>query len=593
MELLQFVKEKLGEHKITGKEILVKKCPYCGKEKHKFSINYERGLFQCFSGSCREVGSIGKLYRKFGLIDKSEYNPKSVDIKEYCSNITTEIIDFFKTRGINENTIKQNFFDIMATVNNEISFIYRKKFEVHSIKVRSIKEKRFSGKKLKDLTLWKLDFCDNTKPLIICEGEIDQLSFEEQGIYNSVSVPTGAGSLSWLDTDYEELEKFKTIILALDNDEAGQKAVKEIMKRLPDETEVRLINFLDYKDANEVLMAGLELKDFIKNASIVEEEYYLKLSEIDQQQEQLKFSTGSKNINRMIGGIRGGELSIFTGRGGSGKSTILNQFSLEVAKQGGRVLIYSPELTDGQYKNWTTRQMIPKDHSDFLEKVYDPIEEENKFFVKKHYSDKMSLWLDKYFNYISSGIKLTDKEILKIIVKDIKKYNTKFIVIDNLMKINFENTNDIYESQKVFVNELSEISKRYNVCVNLVAHPKKHDPYNPDQYDIAGTSNMPNLVDNIYYFIQIGENDHEGFKKYNKKNHETIVNNQVNSGMVCLKSREGKACGKWEFMTFDPVRKRIHQYQEFKNYCDQWQEVQEDLEYEMFEKLCDEYAKPN
>ena len=345
---------------------------------------------------------------------------------------------------------------------------------------------------------------------------------------------------------------------------------------MPDETEVKLINFLDYKDANEVLMAGLELKDFIKNSIVIEEEYYLKLSEIDQQEEQLKFSTGSKNINRMIGGMRGGELSIFTGRGGSGKSTILNQFSLEVAKQGGRVLIYSPELTDGQYKNWTTRQMIPSDHTDFLEKVYDPIEEENKFYVKKHYSDKMSLWLDKYFNYISSGVKLTDKDILKIIVKDIKKYNAKFIVIDNLMKINFENFSDIYESQKIFVNELSEIAKRYNVCINLVAHPKKHDPYNPDQYDIAGTSNMPNLVDNIYYFIQIGENDHEGFKKYSKTNFDLITKNNINSGMVCLKSREGKKVGKWEFMTFDPIRKRIHHYEENKNYCDNWEKENDD-----------------
>ena len=590
MELLQFVKEHLGEHKVSGKEIIVKKCPYCGKEKHKFSINYERGLFQCFSGSCREVGSIGKLYRKFGLIDKSEYNPKSVDIKDYCSNITPEIIEFFKSRGITEKTIKHNFFDIMATINNEISFIYRKKFEVHSIKVRSIKEKRFSGKKLNDLTLWKLDFCDNAKPLIICEGEIDQLSFEEQGIYNTVSVPTGAGSLSWIDTDYEELEKYKTIILALDNDEAGEKAVKEIIKRLPEEIEIKKINFLDYKDANEVLMAGLDLKDFIKNSVVIEEEHYIKLSEIDQHKEQLKFSTGSKTINRMIGGLRCGELTIWTGRGGSGKSTVLNQMALAVAEQGIGVLVYSPELTDTQYKNWTTRQMIPKDHTGFLEKVYDKIEEEHKYFVKKDYSDKMSIWLDKYFNYISSGVKLNDKELLKIIVRDIKKYNSKFIIIDNLMKINFENTTDIYESQKVFVNELSEISKRYNVCINLVAHPKKHDPYNPDQYDIAGTSNMPNLVDNIYYFIQIGENDHEGFKKYNKKNYDLIVNNQINSGMVCLKSREGKACGKWEFLTFDPTRKRIYHYTEFPNYCDKWQEQFEQIEEELFEKLCDEFS---
>ena len=87
------------------------------------------------------------------------------------------------------------------------------------------------------------------------------------------------------------------------------------MKRLPEEIEIKKINFLDYKDANEVLMAGLDLKDFIKNSVVIEEEHYIKLSEIDQHKEQLKFSTGSKKINRMIGGLRCGELTIWTGRG--------------------------------------------------------------------------------------------------------------------------------------------------------------------------------------------------------------------------------------------------------------------------------------
>ena len=93
-DIFNFVKEKLGEYKVSGKEIIVKKCPYCGKEKHKFSINTEKGLFQCFSGSCRETGSIGKLYKKFGMIDYAAYNPKILDIKEYCRNITDNVKDF-------------------------------------------------------------------------------------------------------------------------------------------------------------------------------------------------------------------------------------------------------------------------------------------------------------------------------------------------------------------------------------------------------------------------------------------------------------------------------------------------------------------
>ena len=36
------------------------------------------------------------------------------------------------------------------------------------------------------------------------------------------------------------------------------------------------------------------------------------------------------------------ELIIWTGRGGSGKSTVLNQMALAVAEQGIGVLVYSP-----------------------------------------------------------------------------------------------------------------------------------------------------------------------------------------------------------------------------------------------------------
>ena len=184
-------------------------------------------------------------------------------------------------------------------------------------------------------------------------------------------------------------------------------------------------------------MAGLELKDFVKNSTILEEEHYLKLSEIDQQQEQLKFSTGSKIINRMIGGLRGGELSIWTGRGGSGKSTILNQMAITVAEQKGGVLIYSPELTDSQYKNWTTRQMIPSDHTDFLEKVYENalmfelvsnnIEAKNQYPVKVNYKGNI------IGNYIAD-ILVEDKIILSN--RD-KGFWVRYIIVHFLVKIAF------------------------------------------------------------------------------------------------------------------------------------------------------------
>ena len=38
-----------------GRELIFKKCPYCGafsSDKEKFSINLQTGQFQCFRASC-------------------------------------------------------------------------------------------------------------------------------------------------------------------------------------------------------------------------------------------------------------------------------------------------------------------------------------------------------------------------------------------------------------------------------------------------------------------------------------------------------------------------------------------------------------
>jgi len=569
MHLIEFVKKHLGEHRAKGKEITVKKCPYCEKEKYKFSINTEKGVFQCFSGSCRETGHIDKLYRKFKEdVPEIKFSSKKIEIGKYCKKTSTSVIEFMQSRGISENTIRHNIFDVMSTENNEVSFIYRKHFDVHYVKIRALNEKRFGAKKIKSLTLWKLDFCDTEKPLIICEGEIDQLSFEEQGIQNCVSVPSGVSALGWIDTDFEELERYKTIILALDSDKAGKEAVHKIIKRLPERAEIKIVDFLEFKDANEVLLADGKIKDYIDNAQTIEDDYIIKMAKIDNTKEIERYSTGSLNINRSIGGLRLGEVSIYTGEAGSGKSTILNQFLLNVAEQNVKCCVWSPELTDRQQKEWTCRQMLKESKGSF-DKSYCSIRERDVFTVKKHISDKMALWLDEYIINITGRKNFTDKELLRIITKQIKKNDVKFFVIDNLMKVSFEGVENEYNQQKEFLNKLSEISKIYNVSINLVAHPKKHNKSEPNQYDIAGTSNIPNLVDNIYYFRRITD---WCLKNDLKEEAEQIEENDISTLMMVLKSREGEKIGCWSYFQFDVNRKSINSPGEKINYLEKWKD---------------------
>lgn len=572
IKIVEFVNKYLGNNKVKGVEIQVDKCPFCGKEKKKFFINTEKGVYQCFSGSCRETGHISSLYKKFGEEFNLEIKGSAPikDLNKYIKPTNENIINFFKTRGISKETLKKNFFDVMSTETGDVSFVYRKNFDIHSVKVRSIKEKRFSGKKIKDLCLWKLDFADTENPLIITEGEMDALSFDEQGINNAVSVPTGAGAFSWIDTDYEELEKFKCIILAFDNDEAGKNAVEKIIKRMPEEAEIKIVDFSPYKDANEALLAGENLKKFLDSAQLVEDESIIKFENIDIDTPVKRMSTGSLYLNRAIGGIRPGELNIFTGQGGSGKSTALNQIMLNIINSGTKCLIYTPELTDVQYKKWTCRQLFtnPKEEST---SYFDDIMQKTYYLPKSDVSKKMSKWVDKNLTYISSQNNLTEKEVLKTIIKNIRKKDVKFIVLDNLMKISFDTKTmeDLYEKQKLFIEDLSKICKKYDVSINLVAHPKKHETSEPDQYVIMGTSNIPNLVDNIYYYKRITEHS---LKTVFKDQKEYIQQKEFSSAFMVLKSREGEKIGEWLFLNFDPIIKHFYYCDEGKRLIDDWKD---------------------
>mgnify|MGYP003593199754 FL=1 len=67
--------------------------------------------------------------------------------------------------------------------------------------------------------------------MIICEGEMDVLACAEVGEKDkAVSVPNGTNNLGWIEYNWEFLESKKAIILAFDNDVAGEKAIKEVLK---------------------------------------------------------------------------------------------------------------------------------------------------------------------------------------------------------------------------------------------------------------------------------------------------------------------------------------------------------------------------
>ena len=95
------------------------------------------------------------------------------------------------------------------------------------------------------------------KSVVITEGELDAASVSEAlGDFPAVSLPSGAAAAKKaMKNNYEWLQQFEKIILWFDNDEPGQKAVKDAANALPP-GKVFIATTDAYKDASDALQAN-------------------------------------------------------------------------------------------------------------------------------------------------------------------------------------------------------------------------------------------------------------------------------------------------------------------------------------------------
>jgi len=95
---------------------------------------------------------------------------------------------------------------------------------------------------------------DDARQVTIAEGELDAMSLW-QYCRPALSVCNGAGSHTWIEQEYERLQRFDEIFICFDGDDAGRKGAAQVIERLGRER-CRLVT-LPHKDANECLQLGV------------------------------------------------------------------------------------------------------------------------------------------------------------------------------------------------------------------------------------------------------------------------------------------------------------------------------------------------
>jgi twinkle protein len=329
------------------------------------------------------------------------------------------------------------------------------------------------------------------RTVVICEGEIDAMTLHQAGL-SALSVNAGAGNHQWIENDWQRLERFSEILVCFDNDEPGDKGASEVIGRLGIERCKRMR--VGAKDANEWLMAGATPEQFLEAARTAK----------SQDPEELK--SASEFVNRVKSmfypahgepghpqleldqrfewfEFRPGELTVWTGFNGHGKSLLLSQVQLGLMSQGQRFCVFSGEMTPDYLLKRLTKQATGLDRPtlEYIEAVFSWL------------SDRCFI-----FNHVGSA---TVKRLLEVFTYAKKRYGVSHVVIDSLMMTDVpEDGAGAMTAQKEAIRSLCDFAKRTGVHVHLVAHPRKgkDESAGPGKMDVAGSAHITNGADNVF-----------------------------------------------------------------------------------------------
>jgi twinkle protein len=224
--------------------------------------------------------------------------------------------------------------------------------------------------------------------------------------------------------------------------------------------------------------------------------------------------------------FRSGEVTLYAGSNGGGKSLITGQIALGLIKQDQKVCIMSFEMKPKRTILRMTRQFSGVDLDNPFLKDKAKVNEEYYERLRKFSSGK--LWL-----YDQQGT-TSSKQVISVARYCAVELGITHIFIDSLMKC--VAGEDDYNGQKAFVDELTALARDHNVHVHLVHHIRKLESEEklPNKNDVKGTGAIADQVDNVLLMWR------------NKKKERMIRDGEEIKGiaadavLMCEKQRNGE-----------------------------------------------------
>lgn len=415
--------------------------------------------------------------------------------KPQCQTPKGPVVEWLLGRGLEERTIAA--FKIGEQLRDGKAyavFPYLRDGELVNAKYRNPADKRDMRQEAgAEPCLFGWHLVDPRQRIIaITEGEIDAMTLHQAGI-PALSVNAGAGNYQWIETDWPRLERFSEILVCFDDDDAGRKGATEVVQRLGTER-CKVVKF-GAKDANQWLTDGACGEDFhaaIKEAKPLDPAELVSMTDVMASVKALFYPQHSADAHPTLRlGVkdcewfefRPGELSVWTGYNGHGKSLLNNQVLLGLMDQGERVCVFSGEMAPAYQGKRMVKQATGLDRptAAYIDAVGDWLRDR--------------AWL---FNVLGSS---TVARLLEVFAYACRRYGIRHFVIDSLMMTDVpEDGPGSMSAQKAAVQKIADFAKRHGVHVHLIAHPRKgkDESQAPGKLDVAGSSKITDAADNVF-----------------------------------------------------------------------------------------------
>ncbi len=476
-------------------------CPNCShnrKPKNRknkcASYDWERGLGTCHN--CNTTFQLHTYFRK-GDTEKVYVRPDAIDVVD-PEELGSKVYQWFKTRGISQQTLNDlnitegsEYMPQTGKHENTIQFNYIMGNELINIKYRD-GHKNFKLYKGAEKIFYNINSVVGFDQVYIVEGEMDVLSFHEAGIFNVVSVPNGAtinnNNLDYLDNCIDYFLDKEKIIIAVDQDEAGEALQQELIRRLGAEI-CYIINFQDVKDANEYLLKyGKEkLRETASNSKPVPLENVTTFKDIENEVADFVkngfkpgYQIGIRNFDDIFSTYTSQFITV-TGIPSSGKSDFVDQM----------VVGYNINY------NWKTAFASPENAPTYLHahkllrKFWQGMPTRHDINGEKW--NKLSQHVDDNFFFIDME-RYTLESVLRKGAELVKRKGIKCLVIDPFNKIRDTETKteDVNRYTMEYLTKIETFCKKYDTLVFIIAHPtkmyrdKEGNIEEPTMYNIKG-----------------------------------------------------------------------------------------------------------